>query len=112
MKNRLADALKSSRADYTEIRLERSWISTVAFRGARLEGANASIDAGGFVRCLNRGHGWGVASFTSIERLPAMVARAHELSLAVRLDDPITLAPVPVRQDDVRLDLDCDVTRK
>jgi TldD protein len=109
MKNRLSDALKASRADYTEIRLERSWITTVAFRGARLEGANASLDAGGFVRCLNKGHGWGVASFTSVERLPAMVARAHELSLAVRLDDPIRLAPVPIRQDDVRIDLDGDV---
>jgi TldD protein len=109
MKNLLADALKSSRADYTEIRLERSWVTTVAFRGARLEGANSSLDAGGFVRCLNRGHGWGVASFTSVDRLPMMVARAHELSLAVRLDEPIQLAPVPIREDDVRLNLDGDV---
>jgi TldD protein len=109
MKNQLLDALRGSRADYTEIRLERSWVSTVAYRGARLEGANTSLDAGGFVRCLNRGHGWGVASFTAIDRLPSMVARAHELSLAVRLDDPIHLAPVPVRQDDIRLNLDGDV---
>lgn len=109
MKDRLTDALRRSHADYTEIRIERSWVTTVAYRGARLEGANASLDAGGFVRCLNRGHGWGVASFTSLERLPAMVQRAHELSLAVRLETPITLAPVPVRQDDVRLDLDGDV---
>ncbi|MEO8199275.1 MAG: TldD/PmbA family protein [Gemmatimonadota bacterium] len=109
MKNRIGDALKSSRADYTEIRLERSWLTTVAFRGSRLEGASASLDAGGFVRCLNHGHGWGVVSFTSIDRLPAMVARAHELSLAVRLEDPIRLAAVPVREDDVRMDLDGDV---
>jgi len=109
MKNVLADGLKNSRADYTEIRLERSWVTTVAYRGARLEGANSSLDAGGFVRCLNRGHGWGVASFTSLDRLPAMVARAHELSLAVRLDEPIRLASVPIREDDVRLNLDGDV---
>ena len=109
MKNRIKDALKRSRADYTEIRLERSWTSAVAFRGHRLEGANSSLDAGGFVRCLNRGYGWGVASFTSVERLPAMVARAHEMSLAVRLNEPIHLAPVLVREDDVRLDLDGDV---
>ncbi|HEV8125237.1 MAG TPA: TldD/PmbA family protein [Gemmatimonadales bacterium] len=109
MKNRLRDALKISRADYTEIRLERSWTSAVAFRGHRLEGANASLDAGGFVRCLNKGYGWGVASFTSVDRLSAMVSRAHEMSLAVRLNEPIALAPVPVREDDVRLDLDGDV---
>jgi TldD protein len=109
MKNQLADALKLSRADHTEIRLERSWTTAVAYRGQRLEGANSSLDAGGFVRCLNRGYGWGVASFTSVERLPAMVARAHEMSLAVRRSEPIALAPVPVREDDVRLDLDGDV---
>ncbi|MEO8295592.1 MAG: TldD/PmbA family protein [Gemmatimonadota bacterium] len=109
MKDRLLDALRASRADYTEIRLERSWVTTVAYRGARLEGANTSLDTGGFVRCLNRGHGWGVASFTSVDRLPAMIARAHELSIAVRLVDPIRLAPIPVREDDIRLDLDGDV---
>ena len=53
MQNRLADALRSSRADYTEIRLERSCFTAVAFRGSRLEGANTSEDVGGFVRCLN-----------------------------------------------------------
>ncbi|MGE0353915.1 MAG: TldD/PmbA family protein [Gemmatimonadales bacterium] len=109
MHDRIADAIRHSPADFTEIRLERSWVSTVACRGPRLEGANTSLDTGGFVRCLNRGFGWGVASFTALERLPAMVQRAHELSLAVRLDQPIDLAPVPVRQDDVRLDLDGDV---
>jgi TldD protein len=31
------------------------------------------------------------------------------MSLAVRLNEPIALAPVPVREDDVRLDLDGDV---
>ena len=61
--------------------------SAVTFRGPRLEGATVSTDEGGFVRCLNRGYGWGMASFTSLDDLPAMVARAHELSLAVRLDD-------------------------
>lgn len=109
MKNQLHDAIRGSRADYTEIRLERSWTSSVAFRGARLEGASSNLDAGGFVRCLNRGYGWGQVSFTSLERLSAMVDRAHELSLAVRLDEPIHLAPVPVREDDIRLDLDGDV---
>ena len=109
MKNRLRDALNSSRADYTEIRLERSVTSAVTFRGPRLEGATVSTDEGGFVRCLNRGYGWGMASFTSLDDLPAMVARAHELSLAVRLDAPIRLADVPVREADVTLPLGGDV---
>ncbi len=109
MKNRLRDALQSSRADYTEIRLERSVTSAVTFRGARLEGATVSTDVGGFVRCLNRGCGWGMASFTAIDDLRAMVARAHELSLAVRLDAPIRLAEVPIHEADVDLPLGGDV---
>jgi TldD protein len=109
VKNRLRDALRSSRADYTEIRLERSVTSAVSFRGARLEGATLSTDEGGFVRCLNRGYGWGMASFTSLDGLEAMVSRAHELSLAVRLDAPIRLAEVPVREADVLLPLGGDV---
>ncbi len=109
MKDRLRDALQSSRADYTEIRVERTWSSAVAFRGRRLEAATASEDVGGFVRALHKGCGWGVASFTSLDRLPAMVARATELSRAVRLDEPIRLAEVQPREADAVLDLDGDV---
>jgi len=109
VKDRLRDALKSSRADYTEVRVERTWSSAVAFRGRRLEAATASEDVGGFVRALHKGCGWGVASFTSLDRLPAMVTRAGELSRAVRLDEPIRLAEVAPREADAVLDLDGDV---
>jgi TldD protein len=109
VKDRLTAALKASRADYTEIRIEHTWASSVAFRGARLESASVSEDRGGFVRALNRGCGWGIAAFTSLKELPAMVGRAHELSRAVRLDEPIRLAEVSPAVRDVVLDLDGDV---
>jgi TldD protein len=109
VKDRLREALTRSRADYTEIRVERTWSSAVSFRGRRLEAATASEDVGGFVRALNRGRGWGMASFTSLEQLPVMVTRAHELSRAVRLETPIRLADVAPQQADALLDLDGDV---
>jgi TldD protein len=109
LKDRLTEALRRSPAQYTEIRVERTWASQVSFRGSRLETATASEDQGGFVRALNPGCGWGIAAFTSLEQLPAMVARAHELSRAVRLDQPIALAPVPPTEADVVADLDGDV---
>lgn len=109
MRDRLADALNHSPADFTEIRLETSWSAAVTFRGRRLETATASADQGGCVRVLNRGCGWGVASFTSLDALPAMVRRAHELSRAVRLEQPIRLADVPPQHADVQADLDGDV---
>src|SRR5204863_6058943 len=74
--DRLTAALALSRADYTEIRVERTWSTAVTFRGRRLEAATASEDQGGCVRVRHAGGGWGVASFTSLDRLEAMVARA------------------------------------
>ncbi|HVH69396.1 MAG TPA: TldD/PmbA family protein [Gemmatimonadales bacterium] len=108
MIDRLTAALKRSPADYTEIRVERSWSSAVTFRGRRLESATMSEDQGGCVRALHRGGGWGVASFTSLDRLEAMVARASELSRAVRVDPPIRLADLPPQHADAVLDLDGD----
>jgi len=107
--DRLTAALARSRADYTEIRVERTWSTAVTFRGRRLESATASEDQGGFVRALHAGGGWGVASFTSLDRLEAMVTRAGELSRAVPVDPPIRLADVPPHQADALLDLDGDV---
>jgi predicted Zn-dependent protease len=107
--DRLTAALARSRADYTEIRVERSWSTAVTFRGRRLDGATASEDQGGFVRALNRGCGWGVASFTSLDKLETMLARADELSRAVRVDPPIRLAEVASHRAEALLDLDGDV---
>jgi TldD protein len=109
LKDRLAAALKASRADYTEIRVERTWSSAVTFRGRRLETATVSEDQGGFVRALNHGCGWGIASFTSLDALPAMVARANDLSRAIRLEQPIRLAETAPHVADAALDLDGDV---
>jgi TldD protein len=107
--DRLTAALQRSRSDYTEIRVERTWSSAVTFRGRRLESATVSEDQGGFVRALHQGRGWGVASFTSLDHLDAMVARANDLSRAVHLDPSIRLAVVPPHRADVILDLDGDV---
>jgi TldD protein len=92
LRDRLADALARSTADYAEVRFERTRASRVAFRGRRLEHAGESVDAGGNVRVLVHGRGWGVASFTSLDDLPAMLARAEEMSRAIVLDEPIRLA--------------------
>jgi TldD protein len=105
----LTTALGRSRAAYIEIRVERSWSTAVTFRGRRLESATASEDQGGFVRVLEAGGGWGVGSFTSLDRLEAMVARAAELSRAVRVEPPIRLAGVSPHEAEAVLDLDGDV---
>src|SRR5512143_2248436 len=92
LRDRLAEALRSCPADYAEVRIERTRSTRVSFRKDRLEGANESVDAGGSVRALHRGHGWGVASFTSLDQLAGMLRAASEMSRAIHLAEPIRLA--------------------
>ena len=69
MRDKIEEALKHSKADYTEIRIEEKETSRVVFRGKDLETANANIDKGGIVRCLIRDKGWGVATFNNLDDL-------------------------------------------
>ncbi len=108
MRDRLGEALKRSKAEYAEIRVERTRASRVVYRGRRLELAGENVDAGGIVRVLYRGRGWGVASFTSLDRLEAMLAQAGEMSRAIVLDRPIALARTPPRVDIVVPEIDGD----
>jgi TldD protein len=108
MRDRLTEALKRTRAAYAEVRFERRRASRVGFRGRRLEVAAESVDAGGCVRALLRGHGWGVATFTSLDDLPKMVEAAEAASRAVVLEEPIALAPVEPRVDEVVPEIDGD----
>ena len=108
MRDRLGEALKRSRADYAEVRFERTWASRVSFRGKRLEVAAESADAGGCVRVLFNRRGWGVASFTTLDDLPTMIASAEDVSRAVVLDEPVRLAEVAPRVDEVIPEIDGD----
>ena len=100
MFSQITDALRASRAEFTEIRIERTWMTTVAFRGRRLETATHGVDQGAFIRCYARGRGWGMVSTTDLERIDAAVARAYELSLAVPVDRSPQLAPLPPSRSD------------
>ncbi|HET7042158.1 MAG TPA: TldD/PmbA family protein [Gemmatimonadales bacterium] len=98
MLDQLLDALRASRADFTDIRCERVWTSTAAARGRRVEGLAAMRDAGGVIRCLVQGRGWSSVSFTGFDHLGEMVTRAWEAALTVQADPPPRLAPVPPRE--------------
>ena len=78
MRNRIKIALKSSKADYTEIRIEEREETTVVYRGKELETASAVIDRGGIVRCLCRDGGWGIATFNNCDDLPTKVEQAYQ----------------------------------
>ena len=99
MRDRIQSALKHSRADYTEIRIEEKETTRVSFRGQELEVANANLDQGGIVRCLIRDKGWGVSTFNNLDDLFKKVDQAYECARVGSISEPIDLAPVePVEQ--------------
>jgi TldD protein len=105
MKDRIEVALRSSKADYTEIRLEERETTSVSYRGAELENAGAIIDAGGIVRCMCKDGGWGIATFNDRDDLIAKVDQAYQCAKVVQAEEPIELAPTPVAEDHLTVTL-------
>jgi TldD protein len=108
MRERIQAAIKRSRADYTEIRLEERETTSVVYRGKDLEMASAVIDAGGIVRCLCRSGGWGVATFNDRDDLDTRVEQAYQCARVVQNEVPIELAPIPISEDVITVALDHD----
>ncbi|MFQ6098550.1 MAG: TldD/PmbA family protein [Armatimonadota bacterium] len=94
MRDRVTEAIKKSPADYTEIRVERQLATQVSLRGPNLEAANTIIDTGGFVRCLYRDSGWGIATFNSLDDLQRRISQAAESARAIAPQEPVELASV------------------
>ena len=100
MRDRLFEALRRSRAGYTELRLRRVWSTSVLVRDRTVESASTATEIGGVARCCSPGTGWGLAGFSGTERLETQTLQAHELSLAVPSRQPVELAPIAVREHD------------
>ncbi len=99
MRDQIQEALKRSKADYTEIRIEEKETTRVAFRGRELDVANANIDKGGIVRCLIRNKGWGITTFNNMDDLFNKVDQAYQCALVGSVPEPVELAEVePVQQ--------------
>ncbi len=94
MRDRIQEALKRSKADYTEIRIEEKETTRVVFRGKELEVANANIDKGGIVRCLIKNKGWGVATFNNLDDLLNKADQAYQCAQVGSVPEPIELASV------------------
>ncbi|MFO8060366.1 MAG: TldD/PmbA family protein [Bacillota bacterium] len=97
IKAHVVDLMRDPPADYLEVRIEESEVSSLHFRGPRLESLEESISFGGAVRALSDG-GWGFASFNSLEELDDRVRQACDLAaVAGNLrGERVELAPVPV----------------
>ncbi len=109
MRDEILTALQRSRADYTDIRVEREWRTQVSYRGQDLENLETSSELGGIVRCLADG-GWGIAVFNSLDELDRRVEDADRIAriVSARLTEKAELAPIAVSKDEVRVSLEKD----
>jgi len=98
VKQRILDALESSRAGYGELRLRRIWRTAVLVRDRVAESAHAGVETGGFARCCSTGTGWGSVGWSGESRLEEQLLQAHELSLAGSSRQPLQLAEIPIRE--------------
>ncbi|MFC1511936.1 TldD/PmbA family protein [Candidatus Latescibacterota bacterium] len=92
MEQVLKSAIADLVADYAEVRIERAESTALSYMGPELEQIGTSFTLVGCVRVCIRG-GWGFASFTHIEDVPASAqAAARMAELCAR--DRTRLAPV------------------
>lgn len=93
----------SGECDYLEIRIEESENTNIVFAGPVLNQVSKSMEKGGYIRALYKG-GWGGISFNNIDNIKEYAKSAIEQAKKVGKDKSI-LAPVPVVEDEVLLDL-------
>ncbi len=81
-KDRFFEAIKNSKADYTDIRFEINDCNNVDYRGKELEKINTSKLSGGIVRACVKG-GWGIATFDSLDNVENSVQEAYQCAALI-----------------------------
>ncbi|MFC2078595.1 TldD/PmbA family protein [Candidatus Bipolaricaulota bacterium] len=109
MKQIIKQAIANSLADYTEVRVERRWLTRVYYQRETLEILESATEFGGVVRCLKDG-GWGISVFNDVGKLNEHVNEATRMAgiVAERTDAQVELANVPVVEDEARIELEND----
>jgi TldD protein len=106
MRERMERALRTSDAEYADIRIEDVTSSRITFRHEELDTIGSSNAVGGIVRALVKG-GWGYSTFNDLSDLERLVKEACESARLVGKEDS-HFAPVEPVVDDVKATLEKD----
>ena len=100
IRDNIFKALKRSSADYCEIRIEDSEITSIGLRGPEIDRVSKNNSVGGNIRALHSG-GWGFMSFDNLDNLEKKVEETCSQAkiLGQRLKRDISLHPVDVVED-------------
>ncbi len=107
MRERLLAALKTSKADYTEIRLEITKRSEVVLHHKKIQTVDTTRSSGGVVRCLVYGGGWGIATFNKLDNLENRVEQAYQCAKSI-ITEKIELAPTEPVENITKVELEDD----
>ena len=109
MLSKLEEALKVSKGEFTEIRLEKEERTGVKYEKDNLINLDSSEEVGGIVRTLVNG-GWGISTFNSIEDLTNKVKQANKIgkSTASAISEPVELSHVEPRKENFTGDQERD----
>lgn len=103
MRDMLRALLGKSKADYLEIRLEESQVSSLKFQGPVLEAVNSNAQVGGCVRALVNG-GWGFVTFNDLNTIQEKIDLAiQQARLVGAAGGTGRLAPVAAVEDIVEV---------
>ncbi len=107
----LKNAIKKSKADFTEIRIEDKAYTVISYKGKNLEHIQSLHDRGGIVRTLVNG-AWAATSFNDFENIEHAIARttknAEAIAHMLPYDKKVNLRPVLSVVDIVKAQLDKD----
>ena len=106
MRESMERALRKSRAEYTEIRIERTFSSWMTFRGPELDNIGSSSSVGGIVRALVQG-GWGMATFNDLGDLESRVEEAYDCARLVGAEKTLFAETEP-SEDRIAVELERD----
>lgn len=100
MLSKLEEALKASKGEFTEIRLEKEKRTGVKYEKKNLINLDSSEEVGGIVRTLVNG-GWGISTFNSIEQIKDKVKEANKIgkSTASAISEPVELSDVEPQEE-------------
>ena len=112
MIKKLKQALRKSRGEFTEIRIEREKRTSVKYEKDKLTNLDSSEEAGGIVRTLVQG-GWAIATFNSIDEINSKVKKAYQMGRETgsSMDEPVEIAEVDTQTEKIPSNQKRDIRR-
>ncbi|MCH7761157.1 TldD/PmbA family protein [candidate division TA06 bacterium] len=106
MEEKVKKALKKVDAEYVEVHLEETEVTSVRYSGKEMDSIGTHFTRGGNVRAFFRG-GWGFSSFNDVIRIGEAIQEACQHARQVARDGG-GLAPANPLEDRVQVELEDD----